>query len=276
MEPTMNELMNHTAGQGQAEMFSRAWYNEYFRRAADSPAHARFCEAVYGRDLCQHGMMDVDEMAFVAGLLKPGERVLEVGCSNGHISEYLQQQSGCRLLGVDYADVAVEQALRRTADRRAVLDFRCVDLTRDELPGTDYDTILAIDALYFMGDYGATLRKLNARLKPGGHLIIAAFQVREDGDPEHVLEPAHTHLSQVLRTLSFDCVRHNFTANVRRHWIRNHDHSLRLQADFEAESNGFLCEARLAENGWFRDHAERETLVRYLYVIAQNAAPGPC
>jgi hypothetical protein len=52
MEPTMTELMNNTADMGQAEMFSKAWYNDYFRRAADSPAHARFCETVYGHDLC--------------------------------------------------------------------------------------------------------------------------------------------------------------------------------------------------------------------------------
>jgi hypothetical protein len=43
-----------------------------------------------------------------------------------------------------------------------------------------------------------------------------------------------------------------------------------LQPDFEAEGNGFLCTARMAENGWFRDHAEAGTLVHYLYVIKQN------
>lgn len=270
MEQTMSELMNHTADQGQAVMFSKAWYNDYFRRAADSTAHARFCEAVYGRDLCQHGMMDVDEMAFVGALLRPGERVLEVGCSNGRISEVLQQQSGCRLVGVDYADVAVEQALRRTADRREVLDFHCADLTRDELPDGNFDTVLAIDSIYFMGDYGATLRKLNAKLRSGGRLIVAAFQVREADDPADILEPAQTRMSQVLRALGFEWVQHDFTANILNHWIRNVDHARSLQADFEAEGNGFLCQARMAENGWFRDHAGRGTLVRYLYVIEQN------
>jgi cyclopropane fatty-acyl-phospholipid synthase-like methyltransferase len=44
-------------------------------------------------------MMDVEEMAFLATLLKPGNQVLEIGCSNEHISEYLQQQS-CKVLSV--------------------------------------------------------------------------------------------------------------------------------------------------------------------------------
>lgn len=267
MEPTMTDLMQHTAEMGQADMFSREWYNEYFRRAANSAAHSRFCEAVYGRDLCQHGMMDIEEMAFVAKLLEPDDSVLEIGCSNGRITEYLHEQAGCRILGVDYADVAIEQALERTGDKRESLDFRSLDLIHDALPADAHDVILAIDSIYFMGDYGATLKKLNKSLKPGGRIIIAAFQVKEDSDPDTVLLPRHTRMSQALQQLSFNYVQHDFTRNVRAHWIKNYDFSRRLEAEFRAEGNAFLCEARMGENGWFRDHALNETLVRYLYVI---------
>lgn len=270
MEQSMSELMNHTADMGQAQMFSKAWYNEYFRRAANSPAHSGFCAAVYGRDLCQHGMMDVDEMAFLASLLKPGEKVLEVGCSNGHISEHLQQQSGCHILGVDYADIAIAQAQFRTRDKSAMLNFQCVDLIQDELPDGDYDVVLAIDSIYFMGDYNKTLAKLNARLRPGGRMIIAAFQAREDHEPESILLPGHTRMDDALQTLAFRYVQHDFTANVRNHWIKNYEFSRSLQADFSAEGNAFLCEARMAENGWFKDHAERGTLVRFMYVIEHH------
>lgn len=51
------------------------------------------------------------------------------------------------------------------------------------------------------------------------------------------------------------------------------DQKLRIfPVDFAAEGNAFLCEARMAENGWFKDHAERETLVRFLYLVEHNAA----
>ncbi|CCE25448.1 protein of unknown function [Methylotuvimicrobium alcaliphilum 20Z] len=123
-----------------------------------------------------------------------------------------------------------------------------------------------------MGDYGAMLRKLNATLKPGGRMIVAAFQVKEEGDPYTILEPGHTHMDQVLKSLSWDYEQHDFTPNVRNHWIKNYEYSHRLKADFEAEGNAFLCEARMAENGWFKDHAERETLVRYIYQIEYNPA----
>ncbi|MEF3073840.1 class I SAM-dependent methyltransferase [Methylobacter sp. Wu1] len=272
----MNELMNHTADMGQAEMFSKAWYNEYFRRAAESQAHSRFCEAVYGRDLCQHGMMDVEEMDFLASLLKTGEKVLEIGCSNGHITEYLHEKAGCNILGLDYADIAIAQAQARTRDKAATLNFRCADLIQDELPGGDYDVILAIDSIYFMGDYNKTLTKLNAKLRPGSRMIIAAFQAKEDSDPDTILLPGHTRMDEALQALSFRYIQHDFTPNIRSHWIKNYEFSRTLQPDFAAEGNAFLCEARMAENGWFKDHAERETLVRFMYVIDHNAdlAPG--
>lgn len=276
MEQSMNELMSHTADMGQAEMFSKAWYNEYFRRAAESPTHSRFCEAVYGINLCQHGMMDTDEMDFLASLLKPGEKVLEIGCSNGHITEYLHEKSGCNILGLDYADAAIAQAQERTRDKAAALNFQSVDLIHDELPGCDYDVILAIDSIYFMGDYNRTLAKLNARLRPGGRMIIAAFQAKEEHDSDTILLAGHTRVDQALQTLSYRYVQHDFTPNIRNHWIKNYEFSRKLQSDFAAEGNAFLCEARMAENGWFKDHAERGTLVRFLYVIEDNVNIGLC
>lgn len=274
MDQSMSELINHTADMGQAQMFSKAWYNEYFRRAAESPTHSRFCEAVYGRDLCQHGMMDMDELTFLVSLIKPGENVLEVGCSNGHITEYIHQQAACNILGVDYSDVAIAQAQARTREKAPALNFRCVDLIQDELPGGNYDVILAIDCIYFMGDYGKTVAKLNAKLAPGGRMIIAAFQAKEETDPDTVLLPGHTRMAEVLRDLSFDYTQHDFTPNILNHWIKNYEFSRTLQPEFAAEGNQFLCEARMAENGWFKDHAERETLVRFMYVINHNPNPA--
>ena len=274
MDESMNELLSHTSEMGQAKMFSKEWYDEYFRRADKSRAHARFCELVYGRDLCQHGMMDIDEMSFLAGLLKPGENVLEIGCSNGRITEVLQQASGCRIHGVDYSEVAIDQARDRTRGSGLSLQFSCVDMINDEIPGGPYDTILSIDTIYFMGDYGATLKKLNAKLAPSGRIIVAAFQVKEAGDPESILSPDHSRVGQVLNQLGFDYEWHDFTANVRAHWSKNYEQAQALQPAFAAEGNEFLADARMAENGWFNDHGKAGTLTCYLYIIQRNSRLG--
>jgi SAM-dependent methyltransferase len=270
MDESMDQLLTHTSGMGQAKMFSREWYNEYFGRAYESPTHSRFCEEVYGRDLCQHGMMDVEEMDFLLSLLRPGESVLEIGCSNGRITEYLHQESGCLILGIDYSDVAISQARSRTEAKADTLRFACVDLIADGIPGGDYDTIIAVDCIYFMGDYGATIAKLRDKLRPGGRIIVAAFQAREEGDPAEILHPDHTRMAQVLKDLSLDYTQYDFTPNICNHWIKNYDVSRALYEDFAAEGNAVLAEARIAENGWFRDHAERGTLARFVYVISRD------
>jgi 2-polyprenyl-3-methyl-5-hydroxy-6-metoxy-1,4-benzoquinol methylase len=272
MDESMDQLLAHTSGMGQAKMFSKEWYNEYFGRAYDSPAHSRFCEEVYGRDLCQHGMMDVEEMDFLVSLLRPGEKILEIGCSNGHITEYLHQESGASVLGIDYSDIAIAQAQGRTRAKSDELRFQCVDLITDDIPGEGYDVVIAVDCIYFMGDYAATIRKLNGKLRPGGRIIVAAFQAKEQADPAAILHPDHTRVSQVLKELSSAYVQHNFTANICNHWVKNYDASRALYGDFAIEGNEFLAEARIAENGWFRDHAVNGTLVRFVYVINHNPA----
>src|SRR5919199_1459962 len=38
-------------------------YNNFFARAENSRAHARFCEEVYGKNLCQHGLTDLFQLS---------------------------------------------------------------------------------------------------------------------------------------------------------------------------------------------------------------------
>ena len=46
------------------------FYNEFYLRAELSPAHARFCEQVYGQNLCQHGMADLPQLQLLVDLLE--------------------------------------------------------------------------------------------------------------------------------------------------------------------------------------------------------------
>ena len=150
------------------KMFSQAWCNEYFSRAAASQAHARFCERVYGRDLCQHGLMNMRELDLLVSLIEPGSTILEIGCCNGHITEYIHDRTGTAILGLDFSDVAIEQARRRTKDKADTLRFERVDLTQEPIPGGDYEVIILIDSLYFLGDFDQSLPIFGERLSPSG------------------------------------------------------------------------------------------------------------
>jgi hypothetical protein len=41
------------------------FYDAYYQAVLHSPAHALFCERVYGKDLAQHGIADMDQIALL-------------------------------------------------------------------------------------------------------------------------------------------------------------------------------------------------------------------
>lgn len=107
-----------------------------FYTAVDhSAAHAEFCRRVFGRNLCQHGFADMQQIdALIASLeLKPGDRVLEVGCGSGMITEYIADRTGAHITGFDFSPQGIEQAQRRTVDKRERFTFVVGDINALEV-----------------------------------------------------------------------------------------------------------------------------------------------
>jgi 2-polyprenyl-3-methyl-5-hydroxy-6-metoxy-1,4-benzoquinol methylase len=250
-------------------MFSQAWYDEYFRRADTSSTHRKFCLQVYGRDLCQHGMMDMQELNFLISMLQPHSKILDIGCGNGRISEYIQRYTNGHLLGVDSSKVAITQAKARNEGKNG-LEFLCLNVSQQELPAGPYDAVLLVDSVYILGEPAKILPRLAAVVRPHGRMIISAMQTCEIGDPKHILQADHTFLATALDTLGYRWVAYDFSANLRKHWLSNFQTAEEMKAAFVAEGNQFLYDARCEENVPFKEHVEHETITRYLYVIEIN------
>jgi hypothetical protein len=105
--------------------------------------------------------------------------------------------------------------------------------------------------------------------------LISVFEVKEDEDSDEVLLPDGTYLAQALRKLGFEYTWYDLTADVREHGIRNYQVAEELRGEFEIEGNAFLYEARAAENRFFKEHAEKEEIVRYLYVATLSGRTRP-
>jgi 2-polyprenyl-3-methyl-5-hydroxy-6-metoxy-1,4-benzoquinol methylase len=256
------------------EIFSQNWYDEYFRRAASSVAHSEFCARVYGKDLCQHGLMDMEELDFLINQIEPGSKILEIGCSNGFITEYIHDHTGSEMLGVDFSEVAIEQAKKRTKKKSAKLNFACLDLRNENLPEDNFDVILLVDSIYFLGEVKDTLLKLNQKLREHGRMILSIFQYREEDDPQKILLPKRTFLAQALNELNLTYTWFDFTDNVRAHGKKNFRVAEDLKGDFLREGNIFLYEARAAENVFFRDASERGTITRFMYIVEKHESPN--
>ena len=89
------------------ERLDRLWYyyQKLWRAAFESAAHSRSCERVFGKDLCQGGMVDM--LALEDFLARPtpqaGDRLLDIGCRAGAIMEYVSDVTGTSITGLDNA-----------------------------------------------------------------------------------------------------------------------------------------------------------------------------
>jgi ubiquinone biosynthesis O-methyltransferase len=104
--------------------------------------------------------------------LKPGLKVLDLGCNDGNLSLYMARK-GCEVLGIDLARNAVECA-RKSAEHYAIKNarFESIDFVRDWNEPEAFDLVLCSHVIEHVPDDAAFIRKIATALKPGGTLLI--------------------------------------------------------------------------------------------------------
>ncbi len=94
---------------------------------------------------------------------RPGERILDLGCGDGALTEKLAAL-GCRVVGVDSSPEQVEAARRRGLDARVMAGER---LTFD----SEFDAVFSNAALHWMKRADDVIDGVWRALVPGGRLV---------------------------------------------------------------------------------------------------------
>ncbi len=98
-------------------------------------------------------------------------RVLDVGCANGYIAEYLRAAGrGCFVVGIEIDDDAVTEAGRH-CDRVVVGDVEDEAVWRAVDSG--FDVVIFGDILEHLRDPLSVLRLARERLAPGGVVLVS-------------------------------------------------------------------------------------------------------
>ena len=246
------------------------YYRRFYPAAYASATHSRLCERVFGKDLCQEGMVDMAALEdLLARLdLKPGDRLLDLGCGAGVIAEYISDQTGAKVTGLDYAAPAIAVAKKRTADKRSTLTFLQGDMNALDLPEQSFDAAISLDTLYWVADLADTLSQVVRTIKPGGQIGIFMLAGGGADDPPNTLEAGNTELGRALTKLNLTFDAYDYTTPNAEFWRRNFEAATELRDDFEAEGNGFIAASliREAEEDFFPS-IEAGTLARYLYHV---------
>ena len=254
------------------------FYEKYYALVEHSQAHHDFCENTFGKDLAQHGFADVEQLEQLiqyAGL-EQKTNVLDLGCGNGMIAEYLSDRTGAHVTGIDYIVQAVNTAKVRTATKSDRLKFMFGDINNLELPPQAFDTIILLDTIYFSEDYVKTIRELKTALRPGGKLAIFFSYGREphiapEDFPKDRLPPDKTPLAEALRknTLRFETW--DLTAADYRNAQKRKQMLPQLKVQFEQEDAMFIYENRLGEAECISKSIEDGLHKRYLYIAADKS-----
>ena len=106
--------------------------------------------------------------------LRPGERVLDLGCGTGNAA-ILASQTGATVTGVDPSSRLLRVARERTEAGGADIDFRSGDAASIPLPDASVDVILSVFAVIFAPDPGAAAAEMSRVLSPGGRIVLSAW-----------------------------------------------------------------------------------------------------
>jgi SAM-dependent methyltransferase len=121
----------------------------------------------------------------LAGLrLRPGDRVLDVGCGIGepslhaalHVLDASVNEPAGSVLGIDLSESMVNVCRERAAKyeiRNA--EFKCAAVEDLDAPPASFDAIVARFSVIFFADVDAGFRRIFELLRPGGRLAAAVW-----------------------------------------------------------------------------------------------------
>jgi len=256
-------------------------FDEWMIRSCECKTYSRFCELVYGIDLCQCSMLDTEQLDKLVEVLDltPANRVLDLGCGVGKITEYISDKTGAKITGMDFAEGVVDRANQRTASKRDRLSFCAGDINDLDFPPNSFDTIIAIDTLYFVDDLDATVRAMKKIIGDAGQMGLYFSQIIKPDESRELLAADGTRLAMALRNSALSYRTWCFTEREYEIWRKEKKTAEELKADFEREGYMDLCESRAREAEQLLELIAAGRDSRHLYHVkgagSQTPTPKP-
>lgn len=247
------------------------YYQHYYPAAQASKAHSKLCERVFGKDLTQDGQADMDSVNDLIAHLEIGEgdKVLDLGCGAGGISEYLSEATGAHVTGLDYAATAIDTASNRTSGKGDRVVFMQGDMNSLEFPDCSFDKVVSIDTIYWVADIDDALASITRLVKPGGRIGIFVANTPLMDDSPGAYELHGTWIAKSLTKLGLSYVAYDYTESFLSFWPKLKKVALELKDDFVAEGNEVIFDSFMLDaDEDYLPAAEAGKLRRFLYIAS--------
>ena len=108
--------------------------------------------------------------------LKPGQKILDIGCGNGLTTRRLASL-GAKVTGIDFASEMINHARQRTIEHQKLIEYQVLDATDEtallKLGKNSFDTAVSAMTLMDMAEIKPLFRALKKIICPGGCFIFA-------------------------------------------------------------------------------------------------------
>jgi len=126
-------------------------------------------------------------LARLATLIKPGERVLDIGAGGG---EFLAE---AKRLGFEVEGIEPSVGFARYAERTYGVKVHIAPLMKIDFGGRKFDLIHSFHVFEHLRDPFASMKLVHSLLQPGGYFFIAVPDMAENRTPTGMFHFAHVH-----------------------------------------------------------------------------------
>ncbi|XP_070565546.1 uncharacterized protein [Ptychodera flava] len=153
-------------------------------------------ERMFGEGSISPGGLERAKECIKMLALKPGQKVLDVGCGIGGAAFHMAETYGVEVLGVDLSCNMIEIAMERAAASKTEnlqVQFEVCDVTRRDFDPNAFDVIYSSHMIVHIADKSSLFASLLKWTKPGGKLLISDYYC---GNPEDHSEDFKEYVKQ--------------------------------------------------------------------------------
>jgi len=143
----------------------------------------------------------IGDPAIARAAIKPGERIIDVGCGCGTTTLALARQTGPagHVLGIDISKPMLARAAGRVEPGQPV-EFVEADASTYAFPDAAYDVLFSRVGIMFFPDPTLAFSNMRKALRSGGRISLACFRTPQESPYLMVpLAAAHKHIAPAPR-----------------------------------------------------------------------------